>query len=133
MWYGVKQDMAHLQVFGTIAYTHILLDFHLSKLGSRAIRLTFIRYFGIGSYKLLNWETDAVYSDQNMCFDEGPANLIVGLQCVKWSKNENSLLPRMMKESVLAKKGDETSVVVNVADRLGVDIVTRDGNNRAGV
>jgi len=95
--------------------------------------LTFIGYFGIESYKLLDQETDAVYSGQNMCFDEGPSNLTVELQCVKWSKDEDLLLPRMIEESVLAKEDDEISAAVNVADRLGVDIVTRDGNDRAGV
>jgi len=75
MWYRNKQNVAHLCVFGVTAYTHISSDLHLLKLGPRATQLTLIGYFGAGSYKLLDQETDSMYSERNVCFEEVTANL----------------------------------------------------------
>ena len=58
---------------------------------------------------------------------------MVGPQCVEWSENKDPQLPKMIEEQVLAREGDETSVVVDVADRLGIDIVTGDSNNGTDV
>jgi len=33
----------------------------------------------MGSYKLLDQETESMYSGQNICFEEGTANLVAGL------------------------------------------------------
>ena len=52
---------------------------------------------------------------------------------MEWSENKDPQLPKMIEEQVLAREGDETSVVVDVADRLGIDIVTGDSNNGTDV
>jgi len=54
IWYRNKQDVAHLHVFGAIAYVYISFNLHLSKLRLRAIQLMLIGYFGARSYKLLD-------------------------------------------------------------------------------
>jgi len=82
---------------------------------------------------LLDWEINTVYSGQNVYFDERPTNLMVGPQCVEWSENKDPQLPKMIEEQVLAREGDETSVIIDVVDRLGIDIVTGDSNNGADV
>jgi len=78
MWYRNKQDIAHLCVFGIIAYTHISSDLHLLKLGPRATQLMMIGYFGARSYKLLDQEIDNMYSGRNVHFKERTANLTKG-------------------------------------------------------
>jgi len=79
----MKQDVAHLHVFGVTTYIYIFPDLHLSKLGPRATHLVFIRHFGVRNYKLLDQETESMYSGQNIHFEKGTANLIVELQYVE--------------------------------------------------
>jgi len=92
--------VAYLCVFGVTAYAHISLDLYLSKLGPRATRLTLIGYFGAGSYKLLDQETESMYSGRNVHFEEGTANLTKGPQQIEWGGDDNPLPPKVLKDCV---------------------------------
>ena len=71
LWYGKRQDVSHLQPFGTTAYTHIPGDLNLSKLYPRLVKVSLLGYFGRESYKLLERSTGTVFKSRNVIFEEG--------------------------------------------------------------
>lgn len=75
MWTGEKQDVSHLQPFGSTAFAHIPLDLGLSKLGPRSVRVVVIGYFGHEGYKLLDRSTGSVYKSRDVIFEEGRTNI----------------------------------------------------------
>jgi len=69
----------------------------LSKLGSRATHLIFIRYLCTGSYRLLKRSTGAVYSGCNVHFEKEEINLTKEPQHMEWNEEKDSLLPKRLK------------------------------------
>ena len=75
MCYKAKQDIVYLYIFSGILYTYIFSNLHLSKLSLRATQLTFVCYFELDSYKLLDCKIDSIYSKRNISFKKKITNL----------------------------------------------------------
>ncbi|KAJ3552615.1 hypothetical protein NP233_g12840 [Leucocoprinus birnbaumii] len=75
LWTGRRQDVSHLQPFGSTAYAHVPLDLGLSKLSPRSTRLTMIGYYGREGYKLLDRSTGAIHKSRDVIFEEGQIHI----------------------------------------------------------
>jgi len=98
MWFGRYQVISYPHSFGSTIYVKIPTELEISKLELRVTRLTLVRYFEHGSYKLLNYVTESVYSTRNVIFKKDTTNFMKGTVYMKWKNDDDSMLVHMMTE-----------------------------------
>lgn len=69
-WTGKKPSVAHLKVFGCLAYAHVPKDLR-TKLAPKSVKCIFLGYYaGSKSYRLFNLDTKKVIRSRDVIFHE---------------------------------------------------------------